>query len=91
VPLACLCIFVDGLVKLQLDGVGSALFKSIKTKAKFVRKIHTRIPVLPEEHHDAWLSGEAGKEIFLQWVFAKPAPSLNRMARQSEMPARQLA
>jgi hypothetical protein len=30
VPLACLCIFVDGLVKLQLDGVGSALFKSIK-------------------------------------------------------------
>lgn len=29
-PLACLCIFVDGLVKLQLDGVGSALFKSIK-------------------------------------------------------------
>jgi hypothetical protein len=29
-PLACLCIFVDALVKLQLDGVGSALFKSIK-------------------------------------------------------------
>jgi hypothetical protein len=29
-PLACLCIFVDGLVELQLDGVGSALFKSIK-------------------------------------------------------------
>jgi hypothetical protein len=27
-PLACLCIFVDALVKLQLDGVGSALFKS---------------------------------------------------------------
>ena len=29
-PLACLCIFVDGLVEFQLDGVGSALFKSIK-------------------------------------------------------------
>ena len=29
-PLACLCIFVDGLVELQLDGVGSALFKSVK-------------------------------------------------------------
>ena len=29
---------------------------------EFVREIHTRMPViLPEEHHDAWLSGEAGK------------------------------
>jgi putative SOS response-associated peptidase YedK len=27
---------------------------------KAVREIHTRMPViLPEEHHDAWLSGEA--------------------------------
>jgi putative SOS response-associated peptidase YedK len=32
---------------------------------EFVQKIHTRMPViLPEEHHDSWLSGEAGKEIF---------------------------
>jgi putative SOS response-associated peptidase YedK len=31
-----------------------------------VRTIHTRMPViLPEEYHDAWLSGEAGKEILL--------------------------
>ena len=29
-PLACLCIFVDGLVELQLDGVVPALFKSVK-------------------------------------------------------------
>ena len=29
---------------------------------ELVREIHTRMPViLPEEHHDAWLSGEAGK------------------------------
>jgi len=29
-----------------------------------VREIHTRMPViLPEEVHDAWLSGDAGKEI----------------------------
>ncbi len=29
-----------------------------------VREIHTRMPViLPEEVHDSWLSGEAGKEI----------------------------
>jgi putative SOS response-associated peptidase YedK len=29
-----------------------------------VREIHTRMQViLPEEHHDAWLVGEAGKEI----------------------------
>jgi putative SOS response-associated peptidase YedK len=29
-----------------------------------VREIHTRMPViLAPEHHDAWLSGEAGKEI----------------------------
>ena len=33
---------------------------------EFVREIHTRMPViLPEEHHDAWLSGEAGKEILV--------------------------
>jgi putative SOS response-associated peptidase YedK len=28
----------------------------------FVREIHTRMPViLPEEHHDAWLSGGAAR------------------------------
>ena len=28
---------------------------------EFVRMIHTRMPViLPEEHHESWLSGEAG-------------------------------
>jgi hypothetical protein len=31
---------------------------------EFVREIHTRMPViLPEEHHDSWLFGKAGKEI----------------------------
>ena len=31
-----------------------------------VREIHTRMPViLPEEQHEAWLSGEAGKEILV--------------------------
>jgi putative SOS response-associated peptidase YedK len=33
---------------------------------EFVRKIHTRMPViLPEEHHDSWLSGKAGKEVLV--------------------------
>jgi putative SOS response-associated peptidase YedK len=33
---------------------------------EFVREIHTRMPViLPEEHHDSWLSGEAGKEVLV--------------------------
>ena len=33
---------------------------------EFVREIHTRMPViLPEEHHEAWLSGEAGKEVLV--------------------------
>jgi putative SOS response-associated peptidase YedK len=33
---------------------------------EFVREIHTRMPViLPEEHHEAWLSGEAGKKILV--------------------------
>jgi putative SOS response-associated peptidase YedK len=33
---------------------------------EFIREIHTRMPViLPEEHHDAWLSGEAGKEVLV--------------------------
>ena len=31
-----------------------------------MREIHTRMPViLPEEHHGAWLSGEAGKEVLV--------------------------
>jgi putative SOS response-associated peptidase YedK len=35
---------------------------------EFLREIHTRMPViLPEEHHDAWLSGEAGKEILVPY------------------------
>jgi putative SOS response-associated peptidase YedK len=33
---------------------------------EFVREMHTRMPViLPEEHHDSWLSGEGGKEILV--------------------------
>jgi putative SOS response-associated peptidase YedK len=33
-----------------------------------VGEIHTRMPViLPEEHHDAWLSGEAGKGILVAY------------------------
>jgi putative SOS response-associated peptidase YedK len=33
---------------------------------EFVREIHTRMPViLSEEHHDVWLSGEAGKEVLI--------------------------
>jgi hypothetical protein len=35
---------------------------------EFVREIHTRISViLPEEHHEAWLSGEAGKEVLVPY------------------------
>jgi putative SOS response-associated peptidase YedK len=35
---------------------------------EFVWEIHTRKPViLPEEHHDAWLSGEAGKEVLVPY------------------------
>jgi len=35
---------------------------------EFVREIHTQMPViLPEEHHDAWLTGEAGKEILVPY------------------------
>ena len=35
---------------------------------QFVREIHTRMPViLPKEHHDAWLSGEAGKEVLVPY------------------------
>jgi putative SOS response-associated peptidase YedK len=41
-----------------------------------VREIHTRMPViLPEEYYDAWLSGEAGKEIL------KPFPAEKMEAR----------
>jgi len=35
---------------------------------EFLREIHTRMPViLPEEHYDAWLSGEAGKEVLVPY------------------------
>jgi SOS response associated peptidase (SRAP) len=35
---------------------------------EFVREIHTRMPViLPEEYHDVWLSGEAGKEVLVPY------------------------
>jgi putative SOS response-associated peptidase YedK len=38
--------------------------------SELVREIHTRMPViLPEEYYDAWLSGEASKEIL------KPFPA----------------
>jgi putative SOS response-associated peptidase YedK len=34
----------------------------------YVREIHTRMPIiLPEEHHDAWLSGAAGKEVLIPY------------------------
>ena len=33
---------------------------------EFLREIHTRMPViLPEEHYEPWLSGEAGKEVLV--------------------------
>lgn len=53
---------------------------------EFVREIHTRMPViLPEERHDAWLSGEAGKEILVPypaermkaWPISSPVNSPN--------------
>jgi putative SOS response-associated peptidase YedK len=35
---------------------------------EFVRKIQTRTPIiLPEEHHDSWLSGEARKEVLVPY------------------------
>jgi putative SOS response-associated peptidase YedK len=40
--------------------------RRIGLEHEFVREIHTRMPViLPEEHHDVWLSGEAGKEVLV--------------------------
>ena len=50
----------------------------------FVREIHTRMPViLPEEHHESWLSDEAGKEVLVPfparqmkaWPMRGPAES----------------
>jgi putative SOS response-associated peptidase YedK len=36
---------------------------------EFVREIHTRMPViLPEERHEAWLSGKAGKEVLVPFL-----------------------
>src|ERR1700722_5494631 len=36
---------------------------------EFVRQIHTRMPVaLQEEHLEAWLSGEAGKEVLVPYL-----------------------
>ena len=44
--------------------------------------IDTRTPViLPDEHHESWLSGEAGKEVLVSPVPGRPDES---MASQSE-------
>ena len=43
---------------------------------ELVAQIHTRMPViLPRETHDAWLSGESGKEIL------RPFPANEMTAR----------
>jgi putative SOS response-associated peptidase YedK len=35
---------------------------------EFVREIRTRMPIIiPEEHHESWLSGEAGKEVLVPY------------------------
>jgi putative SOS response-associated peptidase YedK len=48
--------------------VGAYLHDHTGEPNEFVREIHTRMPViLPEERHDAWLSGEAGKEILVPY------------------------
>jgi putative SOS response-associated peptidase YedK len=53
-----------GKIRQTMRGCISARHHA-RTK-RFVREIHTRMPViLPEEHHDDWLSGEAGKEILV--------------------------
>jgi putative SOS response-associated peptidase YedK len=57
---------------------------------EFVREIHIRMPViLPEEHHDAWLSGEAGKEILVRY----PADRMKRcpVDARGELAQKQLA
>jgi putative SOS response-associated peptidase YedK len=52
------------------SGKASATSSTIITGEpnEFVRQIHTRMPIiLPEEHHDAWFSGAAGKEILVPY------------------------
>ena len=40
--------------------------QAAKAAVLLLGKIHTRMPViLSEEHHEAWLSGEAGKELLV--------------------------
>jgi putative SOS response-associated peptidase YedK len=51
----------------------------IEQPNEFVQEIHTRMPViLPEEHHDAWLSGGAGKKV----LFPYPADRNEGVAGQ---------
>jgi hypothetical protein len=53
----------DGKIPQTISGCIPAR-SSLANRMSYVREIHTRMPViLPEEHHDSWLSGEAGKEI----------------------------
>jgi len=62
---------------------------------ELIREIHTRLPViLPENQFDAWLSGEAGKEILVPYpartlqpydrVTAQKEPTLAYSKRSSE-------
>jgi len=51
--------------KILLPTNGCAPVQSSReSRMSLCGEIHTRMPVvLPEEHHEAWLSGKAGKEV----------------------------
>jgi len=52
---------------------------------ELVTQIHTRMPViLPEETHDRWLTGEAGKEILLP--FPAEAMKIRAVSRRVNKP-----
>jgi len=57
-------LFANALMTIPDRFVG----KLIGETNAFFREIHTGMPVsLREEHHDSWLSGEAGKEVLVPY------------------------
>jgi hypothetical protein len=70
VPISLLTVggrasYIPCPIPLSFPSIGDgARFDNHRRANEFVREIHTRmLVILPEEHHDSWFSGEAGKEV----------------------------
>ena len=67
-------------------GINSLLGQRLKKTGEpneLVAQIHTRMPViLGEEHHEAWLTNQAGKEVLVSLPGGRHASLAHQSARE---------